>query len=372
MHRFNACLFSIAAVGISVAQTLPESASPNRVANSPQSILPQPPNSAIDSFGTVTFKATGNGSQNAIVGAVRQTGTGGSTFPTGITGYGSMESSGNQAFGVFGRCDLGIHLRSSFPGTCTNELNSFNFNGTPSTIFPPNLGFGTTQNNAISLQLVAYGDYDSSIALNIAGGGGAKQFYVGEYFNPQSSIYSSIFVDATSLYSPKYAAILKASSANTPLRLETVGKPVGTNAVAEYYDGTGVNQFTLDQAGDLSLGGVLSVKSIVGLAKPLSVSQGGTSSTSATEARSVLGAAQSGKNSDITSMTAINTISLTSGGSIKLAAVSVASLPTCNSELKDVVMAVTDAAAPAYNGPLTGGGTSSIPVFCNGVVWTAH
>src|ERR1700722_4381303 len=163
MHRSRVWLFAFASMGVALGQKLPEPTSQSRTPNSAQNILLQAPNAAITSFGTAAFEATGDGSHNAIVGAVRQTGTAGKTFPTGVTGYGSMESLGNQAFGLFGRCDLGIHQRSTFPGTCANELNVFNFNGAPSTMLPPDLSFGTTVNNSISLQLVAYGDYDSSI-----------------------------------------------------------------------------------------------------------------------------------------------------------------------------------------------------------------
>jgi hypothetical protein len=372
MHRPNVWLFAFASIGLAVAQNVPESAPQSRTTNSAQSILAQAPNAAITSFGTATFQATGDGSHNAVVGAVRQTGTAGKTFTTGVTGYGSMENSGNQAFGIFGRCDLGIHQQHALPGTCANELNAFNFNGAPSAVLPPDLAFGTMQNNSISLQLVAYGDYDSSIALNLAGGGGARQFYVGEYINPLNSIYSGIVVDATSSSSAKYGAILKASTGNIPLHLQTVGKPTARNAVAEYTDGNGVNQFTLDQAGDLTIGGVLSTRSIAGLTIPLTFAQGGTSSTSASGARSALGAAQSGNNSDITSLTNIHSIALATGGYIKLAAYTVASLPTCNSERKNALMAVTDAMTPVYNGSLTGGGSINIPVFCNGAAWTAH
>jgi hypothetical protein len=372
MYGPRVWLVVFASIGVTVAQKLPEPAPQAHSINSAQTMFLQTPNAAITSFGNATFEATGDGSHNAIVGAVRQTGTAGKTFTTGVVGYGSMENSGNQAFGVFGRCDLGIHQQSMLPGTCTNELNAFNFNGAPSSVLPPDLAFGTTANNSISLQLVAYGDYDSSIALNLAGGSGAKQFYVGEYVNPLNSIYAGILVDATSSSSAKYGAVLKASTTNIPLHLQTVGKPVPTNAVAEYMDGSGISQFTLDQAGDLIIGGVLSTKSIIGLTVPLSFSQGGTSSTSASGARSALGAAQSGNNSDITSLTNIHSIALVGGGYLKLAAYTVASLPTCNSKLKNALMAVTDATTPNYNGSLTGGGLINIPVFCNGVAWTAH
>ena len=50
----------------------------------------------------------------------------------------------------------------------------------------------------------------------------------------------------------------------------------------------------------------------------------------------------------------------------------VAELPECGPALNGGMAAVSDAAAPAYNAPLTGGGAASIPVYCNGVNWTAH
>jgi hypothetical protein len=371
MNRTRVFIGSLLSVAITV-QAHSQGSTSELASKSNQSTTVETPNEAIQSFGMVTFEAIGNGSQNAIVGAVRQKGSAGPTFPTGVTGYGSMEHAGNQAFGIFGRCDLGAHADRVIPGTCANELNAFNFSGPPSSMLPPDLSFGTRQTNAIALQLVAYGDFDSSIALNLAGGTGAKRFYVGEYINPGNSIFSGIFVDATAEESAKYGAILKASSKNIPLLLESIGKRSPENAVIEYIDGNGTNQFTLNQGGDIRLGGMLTAKSIVGLNEPLPISEGGTSANSADGARSSLGVAQSGQNADITSMTAINKISLTPGGFVKLAASTVASLPSCNARRANFVMAVTDAANPAYNVAVKGGGTGSVPVFCNGTSWTAH
>jgi hypothetical protein len=50
----------------------------------------------------------------------------------------------------------------------------------------------------------------------------------------------------------------------------------------------------------------------------------------------------------------------------------IATLPACGASQIGELSAVSDALAPAYNGPLTGGGASVIPVFCNGSAWTAH
>ena len=57
---------------------------------------------------------------------------------------------------------------------------------------------------------------------------------------------------------------------------------------------------------------------------------------------------------------------------LTLATTTVANLPTCSSSTTDVFRAVSDAKSPTYNGALTGGGSTTIPVFCNGSAWTAH
>lgn len=64
--------------------------------------------------------------------------------------------------------------------------------------------------------------------------------------------------------------------------------------------------------------------------------------------------------------------SVTISSSMGLGVVTVATLPTCNTALKGRLYAVSDATAPLYNTALTGGGTVSVPVYCNGTAWTAH
>lgn len=57
---------------------------------------------------------------------------------------------------------------------------------------------------------------------------------------------------------------------------------------------------------------------------------------------------------------------------VQLPGYTVATLPTCNLGLRGGMAYVTDASRPTYNGALTGGSTTSVPVFCNGSAWTAH
>jgi hypothetical protein len=66
-------------------------------------------------------------------------------------------------------------------------------------------------------------------------------------------------------------------------------------------------------------------------------------------------------------------------GQIKLESVmnlpryTVSTLPSCNATYGGGMAYVTDfSGTPVYNGALTGGGTTAVPVFCNGSKWTAH
>lgn len=59
-------------------------------------------------------------------------------------------------------------------------------------------------------------------------------------------------------------------------------------------------------------------------------------------------------------------------GSVSVPTTTVGSLPSCGPGQRGLLYSVSDAAAPAYNAPVTGGGTNTIPVFCNGITWTAH
>lgn len=61
-----------------------------------------------------------------------------------------------------------------------------------------------------------------------------------------------------------------------------------------------------------------------------------------------------------------------SAATVLLRTYTVATLPACATGTKGGLAYVTDATAPTYGAALTGGGAVVIPVFCNGVAWTAH
>ena len=54
-----------------------------------------------------------------------------------------------------------------------------------------------------------------------------------------------------------------------------------------------------------------------------------------------------------------------------LARYTVETLPACNSTSVGLMVYVTDATSPTYNGALTGAGSVVVPAFCNGSSWVA-
>lgn len=57
---------------------------------------------------------------------------------------------------------------------------------------------------------------------------------------------------------------------------------------------------------------------------------------------------------------------------VVLPVTTVAGLPGCGAGTRGYMYVVTDASSPTYNGAVTGGGTTTVPVLCNATSWTAH
>ncbi|WVR18150.1 hypothetical protein JXVLWARM_CDS_0099 [Burkholderia phage Bm1] len=85
-----------------------------------------------------------------------------------------------------------------------------------------------------------------------------------------------------------------------------------------------------------------------------------------------IGASSTTTNSPLTVTGAVTGTTVTGTNGVVLPSFTVSTLPTCNSGTKNYMVAVSDASSPTYNGSLTGGGSTAIPVFCNGSAWTAH
>lgn len=64
---------------------------------------------------------------------------------------------------------------------------------------------------------------------------------------------------------------------------------------------------------------------------------------------------------------------ITASGGLQLPITTVSALPACSTSNRGMLYAVSDFnGAVTYNGTLAGGGSTALPVFCNGTAWTAH
>lgn len=193
-------------------------------------------------------------STGGVLGAVLNNSAANTTaFPTGVSGYGRTNNAGNTAYGIFGRADL------YNTGVAVNELNSFNYFAAPSTDLPPNLSIGTTAVEPITLTLAAGGNYQSSMALNIASEGSVPNTYRnGIYFNPGVVTNYGINIDATATAGPTLGILLKHPVNNVAMQIQGVGTPVSGNAYLTYVDGAGVTQTAFNQNGSAVFNGQVS------------------------------------------------------------------------------------------------------------------
>ena len=191
-----------------------------------------------------------SGNQNGIVGTVNNNlPTGTAAFPTGVTGHGRLNSVGGAVFGLFGRADL------YSAGTATNELNTFNYAGPPSGSLQANEGLGTPDNNAITLQLVPYGNYNSSIGLQIVAGYNDTNtapilYRFGYYMGPGSFTDYGMFVDSNATETGT-AMVIKRGGGAQHISLSSIGTGVPYNPVISYYNSAGVATFAVRQSGEV-------------------------------------------------------------------------------------------------------------------------
>lgn len=192
---------------------------------------------AVNQFPGRLVVATG-ATSNGVVGAAIQDGSSGNSFPTGVTGYGYLNSAGNASFGGFFRDDCYT------AGNCIGaEANTFNYTTAATATFPGNEAFGTSETYAVGVQVVAYGTAISKTGLYIASGLAGYGFQAGIYLNPLAANQYGILVDANSTVSAANAATFNTVGAagNVNLTLNTMTAP---NASAYFIkavaNGTGV------------------------------------------------------------------------------------------------------------------------------------
>jgi hypothetical protein len=70
-----------------------------------------------------------------------------------------------------------------------------------------------------------------------------------------------------------------------------------------------------------------------------------------------------------TSKQGMPTIHVPYSGAVKVPFMTTAQLPICDSFNIGIILGVTDATTPTYNGAVTGGSNVAVLVVCNGAAW---
>jgi hypothetical protein len=209
-----------------------------------------PLDEGVPSFGTGTMRAIALGNKNAIIGiAINNKPANTAIFPTGLTGYGRVDNSGNAAFGIYGWAEL-----KAASGVATNELSSMNTGPTtppPGSGIYPNRAFGTTEAHPICLTIGAGGTKDSTVGIHIVREGSApRQFLNGITLAFDACKEYGIYVSShPTLASDLLASMVLQNRSNTILKLQHVGAVVADNAVITYFDGTSALKWGLRQDG---------------------------------------------------------------------------------------------------------------------------
>lgn len=197
----------------------------------------------------ITYNVASGGTLwgNAIVGEQKNNAAASTTtYPAGVTGYGTVLNTGNQTFGIFGRADLPVSS-----GVATNELNSFNVSGVAATAaYPPNRNIGTTERLPIALTVAAGGNASSAIGIHLVREGSApQQFRTGIYMNPDAITDYGLFIDSdASNGAGTLGGLIKSKASVTSLQVQTVGTVVSANAMF-LANANGTNVFAIKQGG---------------------------------------------------------------------------------------------------------------------------
>ena len=170
------------------------------------------------------FQVAATGNQNGFVSMVRNNlSASTNSEPTAITAMGRNDNNGNVVFGLYAPgyqyANTGVAVGA--------EIDSFNMTVVPSAALPPNRAIGTSGNFPIALTVGAGGNFNSSIGIEIVREGSMPQsFLTGIYFDWTACTTYGIFIDAL-LQSTFTAAVLKASSAQPVLQLQSSGAIFG-------------------------------------------------------------------------------------------------------------------------------------------------
>lgn len=195
---------------------------------------------------------TGGAGSYTLGGAAQTVASTAMTAFTYSTAWGMIATLNNPGAQIFGAFAQGI---LNVTGTAVAaEFNSINNTGVnPAGAFPPGQLFGITDHIPIALQLVAEGNAQSQVALQVIPG--SNSFQAGMYMWPGAASTYGIWVDASSTLGAVNAAKLVTTSAGLPLILQVKGTAVPGNAMLELANDAGNPILTLKQNGDITNAG---------------------------------------------------------------------------------------------------------------------
>jgi hypothetical protein len=213
------------------------------------------------------FKVLATDNNNSIIGIVNNNNPPATFgFPTGVTGYGRNNNSGNTAFGIYAEA-----RQYANTGVVTNEIDSFNHGAAPSSNLPPDRSIGTSQQVPVALTVAAGGTANSSIGIDIAREGSSPQsFLTGIYINSNAVVNYGIFIDSTNT-STHEPLVVKHSVSKIGIRIRGEGTPVANNAFFTYEDGSGSSVFSIRQDGRIGIDSSALQQNTVGAAGAASV-----------------------------------------------------------------------------------------------------
>jgi hypothetical protein len=213
-------------------------------------------------FGEGAFKVYATNNNNCIIGIADNNNPPATFgFPTGVTGYGRNNNSGNTAFGIYAEA-----RQYANTGVVTNEIDSFNHGAAPSSNLPPDRSIGTSQQVPVALTVAAGGTANSSIGIQLGREGSSPQrFLTGIYIDSDATVNYGIFIDATST-STQESLVVKHAVSKTGINIIGQGTPVVNNAFLTYTDGASNSVFSIRQDGRIGIDSSALRQTTVGVA----------------------------------------------------------------------------------------------------------